>query len=215
MQRAAGGMLRSLTTPYTCLYFPLFAPDIEPRRSFAPASPSDGSAVPHASVRLDALAPDWPGLDPLLEGVRRAGLVVQRFDHFGNWHEPVAGRQLEGLSRRPARRAARDRPAQARQGRARSEHPHRDPRRHGGAGGRDRRVRERLSPELEGARAVPGLQRRPDAARPHRSACCVSASCGSAGSRSPSSSGSSTMAGRWCSSSRMTRRSSRPPPARS
>jgi hypothetical protein len=92
MQRAADRTLRSLTTPYTCLYFPLFAPDIEPVAILRAGIAFGQFCRPDASVRLDALAPDWPGLDPLLEGVRRAGLIVQRFDPFGNWHEPVAGR---------------------------------------------------------------------------------------------------------------------------
>jgi hypothetical protein len=102
MQRDADGAPRSLSTPYTCLYFPLLAPDIE-----RPAILRAGVALGRfcraaASVRLDAIAPDWPGLDPLLEGVRRAGLVVQQFDHFGNWHEPVAGRSWKAyLDARP------------------------------------------------------------------------------------------------------------------
>src|SRR6185437_12899178 len=92
MQRDADGTARSLTTPYTCLYSPLLAPDLD-RAAILRAGLAFGRFCrPGASVRLDALAPEWRGLDPLLEGVRRAGLVVQRFDHFGNWHEPVAGR---------------------------------------------------------------------------------------------------------------------------
>ena len=91
MRRDADGTTRSLTTPYSCLYFPLLAPDIE-RAAILRAGLAFGRFCrPAASVRLDAIAPEWRGLDPLLEGVRRAGLVVQRFDHFGNWHEPVAG----------------------------------------------------------------------------------------------------------------------------
>jgi Acetyltransferase (GNAT) domain len=42
-------------------------------------------------VRLDALDPASPGLSPLLARAQRGGLVALRFDHFGNWYEPVSG----------------------------------------------------------------------------------------------------------------------------
>jgi hypothetical protein len=55
-----------------------------------------------AATRLDALAADWPGTAPLLTGARQAGLRALRFDHFGNWHEPVAGLDWAAyLARRP------------------------------------------------------------------------------------------------------------------
>jgi hypothetical protein len=102
MQRDAAGTQRSLTTPYTCLYSPLFAPDIDRTAIIRAAAAFGRFCRPAASVRLDALPADWCGLDPLLEGVRRAGLVVQRFDHFGNWHEPVGGRSWQAyLAARP------------------------------------------------------------------------------------------------------------------
>jgi len=102
MQQDAAGTQQSLTTPYTCLYSPLFAPDIERAAIIRAAAAFGRFCRPTASVRLDALPADWRALDPLLEGVRRAGLVVQRFDHFGNWHEPVGGRSWQAyLAGRP------------------------------------------------------------------------------------------------------------------
>jgi hypothetical protein len=53
-------------------------------------------------VRLDALAEDFSPLAPLLAGARRAGMLASRFAHFGNWHEPIAGRSWEQyLAARP------------------------------------------------------------------------------------------------------------------
>jgi hypothetical protein len=44
------------------------------------------------TVRLDAIPSEWPGLAPFIAGLRGARLWVQCFDHFGNWREPVRGR---------------------------------------------------------------------------------------------------------------------------
>jgi hypothetical protein len=109
----------SLTTPYTCLYQPVFDPDLPPERirSIGAAFGRYARRWPH--VRLDALDPPWPGLEPFLHGCRAAGLLARRFDHFGNWHEPVAGLSyaeylagrpgdLRETIRRKTRRAERD-----------------------------------------------------------------------------------------------------------
>jgi hypothetical protein len=87
--------LRAFTTPYTCEYAPLI----------------DGPAVfetfgrycrGHDVVRLDAIPAEWPHWDALTGGLRAAGLVPRRFDHFGNWHEDVTGLGWAGyLSARP------------------------------------------------------------------------------------------------------------------
>ncbi len=46
--------------------------------------------------------PDWPGLAPLLAGLRRSGYHAARFEHFGNWHEPIDGRDWHAyLAARP------------------------------------------------------------------------------------------------------------------
>ncbi|MGE0226779.1 MAG: GNAT family N-acetyltransferase, partial [Acetobacteraceae bacterium] len=53
-------------------------------------------------TRLDALPAEWPFLDGMAAGAAAAGLVALRFEHFGNWHEPVAGLDwAEYLAARP------------------------------------------------------------------------------------------------------------------
>jgi hypothetical protein len=55
-----------------------------------------------ALTRLDALADDGPSLTPCIAAARAAGLAVVRFNHFGNWHESVAGLGWHGyLAARP------------------------------------------------------------------------------------------------------------------
>src|SRR6185312_14241217 len=55
-----------------------------------------------AVTRLDALDAGWTGLLPLTRAARAAGLRVLPFDHFGNWHEDVAGLDWNGyLAARP------------------------------------------------------------------------------------------------------------------
>jgi hypothetical protein len=81
---AAGGF-RALTTPYSCLYEPLIDPVRVDRALIFAALARFCRAFP--TVRMDAL-------DQLIEadltlGARRAGLVIARFAHFGNWHEDV------------------------------------------------------------------------------------------------------------------------------
>ena len=68
--------LTTFTTPYTTQFQPLMAPDIDPA--------AVGEAFGHHLRRwpvtvLEALDPAWPGLKPLLAGMRRAGLVTNRF----------------------------------------------------------------------------------------------------------------------------------------
>ena len=91
--QAAGRTLAGLTAPYTCLYQPLVHPGLKPddveRAAFALGQSSAGFPV----LRLDALDADWPGLVPLLAGLRRAGFLSYRFAHFGNWYEFVGGRR--------------------------------------------------------------------------------------------------------------------------
>jgi hypothetical protein len=59
------------------------------------------------SVRLDGLDPDWPGLPAFLRGIRAAGLLNERFSHFGNWHEPLRSRSWQDY--------LRDRPGELRE----------------------------------------------------------------------------------------------------
>ena len=99
---SADGGRTSLTTPYTTLHQPLIAPgldDAAQRRAFR-AFGRACQAWP--TVRIEALDAEWAGLPPLLAGLRDAGLVPLRYDHFGNWHEDVAGRGWDGyLAERP------------------------------------------------------------------------------------------------------------------
>ena len=81
--------LGSLTTPYTTAYQPLLDPalDDEGVRRVGQALGGVGRAYP--TMLLEALDPEWPAFGPLLQGLSRAGLVPQPFDHFGNWRQPL------------------------------------------------------------------------------------------------------------------------------
>ncbi len=86
--QSAGNHATSLTSPYTVQFQPLLAPGADPAQV--------GRALGHhlrrwSLIRLEALDPEWPGLIPLLAGLRQARLLASRFDHFGNWTENVAG----------------------------------------------------------------------------------------------------------------------------
>lgn len=90
--RTADGKLQSLCTPYTLLWQPLVASSID-----WPAFERVGTALGRACRawpvwQCDAIDPAWPGLSPLLSGLRRARTLALRYDHFGNWHEAVARR---------------------------------------------------------------------------------------------------------------------------
>jgi CelD/BcsL family acetyltransferase involved in cellulose biosynthesis len=86
-----GGRLSSLTTPYTCEYSPLFAAGLTHSDRVAAMAAFGTLCRPSGSVRLDALLAEWAYLSDLEAGARQAGLRVLHFDHFGNWHEDVAG----------------------------------------------------------------------------------------------------------------------------
>jgi len=110
----------SLTNCYTCLYAPLIAPDAPPEAARVLGRELGRFCLGYPLVRLDALPADWPALDAFVDGIVDSGLSVRRFRHFGNWHEPLAGRswneylaarpgELRELLRRRRRQAARDR----------------------------------------------------------------------------------------------------------
>lgn len=112
-----GGRVGGLTTLYTTQFQPLAAPDAPPGalRAAGRAVGRRLRAWPRAT--LEALDPGWPGLPPFLSGLRASGLAVRRFDHFGNWHQPVgtwdgylAARPgpLRETIRRKSRACARD-----------------------------------------------------------------------------------------------------------
>jgi CelD/BcsL family acetyltransferase involved in cellulose biosynthesis len=85
------GRLSSLTTPYTCEYIPLFVPGLDSAARIAAWVVFSGFCRSSGIVRMDALPAEWEGLVDFEAGVRRAGLLVLRFDHFGNWYEDVGG----------------------------------------------------------------------------------------------------------------------------
>jgi hypothetical protein len=90
------GGFRALTTPYTCLYEPLVAPE-----DHAPVFAGFARycrAFP--TTRMDALDPSCEA--DIARGGKQAGLAVARFDHFGNWYEQVSGLDWAlWLERRP------------------------------------------------------------------------------------------------------------------
>jgi hypothetical protein len=97
-----GRTLQSLTNPYTCLYQPLIAPGLDAAALRRAGIEFGRFCRGWPTVRLDALADDTSTLVPLLAGARRAGMLASRFAHFGNWHEPIAGRSWEEyLAARP------------------------------------------------------------------------------------------------------------------
>jgi hypothetical protein len=91
LQSLADGALCSLTTPYTCLYRPRLAAGLDGAAVRRVGRALAGFVGWRAGLRLDSMEADWPALDDLCAGLRRGGLVPLRFDHFGNWHEDVAG----------------------------------------------------------------------------------------------------------------------------
>lgn len=87
LQSGPGGA-GSLTSPYSVLFQPL----VDPAGAFEFGLVAGRKLRRWPVTTLEALDPDWPGLSPFLAGLRRAGLFTVRFDHFGNWHEVMAGR---------------------------------------------------------------------------------------------------------------------------
>lgn len=100
--RNRGRKAEGLTNPYTCLYAPLLAAELN-----AAALHRVGERLAEACrrwpvVRLDACEPGSPAFSLVLAGMEASGRVVRQFDQFGNWHEPVAGMTwAEYLQRRP------------------------------------------------------------------------------------------------------------------
>ena len=92
---SSGDGLTGLAGLYTCFYQPLFAAGADEwlwsRVGYATARHCRGAGV----LRLDALDADAAWLPAFLAGAARGGMRAERFDHFGNWHEPQAGPQWE------------------------------------------------------------------------------------------------------------------------
>jgi hypothetical protein len=98
------GRLAALTSPYTLDWRPLAAPGAAEPTLRAAAREIGRLLRGGGPVLLDCLDPDAPALAPLLAGLRGAGLVPLRFDHTGNWHQPlVPGAGWDGyLAARPS-----------------------------------------------------------------------------------------------------------------
>ena len=103
MMRMANGQLGGLTTPYTCVFQPVAGPAAMGHDVVLEAGRQLGRFCRgQATVRIDAIPAEWTGLVPFEAGLRAAGWLVRRFEHFGNWHEPVAGLGWDGyLTGRP------------------------------------------------------------------------------------------------------------------
>lgn len=84
----ANGGFRALTTPYTSLYEPLIAAGGTDRAAIWTTFARYCRRFP--TIRLDAL--DMAAEPEIALAGSQAGLAVARFNHFGNWHEPAAGR---------------------------------------------------------------------------------------------------------------------------
>ena len=92
-----GHAIASLTNAYTCLWRPLTEDcRVAEAELLGQILKRDGLA------RLDAIPAEWPGLAAFAAGLREAGLTVQRFQHFANWHEELNGRSWDAyLAARP------------------------------------------------------------------------------------------------------------------
>ncbi len=117
MLRGADGRMRGFTTPYTCLYQPPGTVGLPPSvsRGIGAATGACNSNV----LQFDALDPQAAWLEPFCSGLRDAGRVVLRYEHFGNWWQGLgqggwtaylAGRPgaLRETIRRRSARVARD-----------------------------------------------------------------------------------------------------------
>ncbi len=89
MLAGPGRHLSSLTTAYTTLFQPLIAPGMTDGELQAAGAAAGRLFRAYPFAVLEALDAGWPGLAPLLAGLRSVGLGVRNYQHFGNWHEPV------------------------------------------------------------------------------------------------------------------------------
>jgi len=86
------GGLSGLTGLYTCFFQPLFMTGAGAALWSQVGMATAQHCRRHGVIRLDALAGDAEWLPAFLTGAGRGGLRAERFDHFGNWHEPALDR---------------------------------------------------------------------------------------------------------------------------
>ena len=93
------GIVSAMNSPYTLEFRPLSGIDADAEAAGTAFARLCRYRPP---VRLDALDPALPWLEGFTDGLRRGGTMVRRYDHFGNWFEPVAGLSFDGyLKTRP------------------------------------------------------------------------------------------------------------------
>ncbi len=103
MRDGAGG-LGSLTTPYSCLWHPLFAPDLDEGTLQVLGAAFGRFCRRRGVTRLEAIDADAPWVAPLLAGMRSAALTPLWFAHFGNWFCSTQGLDWPAyLQQRPGR----------------------------------------------------------------------------------------------------------------
>jgi len=86
---------RSLTSPYSCLFHPLIA-DKQNERSIARSLGEMVGRQLGANDRLalDAFDGNWTALEDFAAGLAASGQIVECYEHFGNWYEPISGRSF-------------------------------------------------------------------------------------------------------------------------
>ncbi|WP_198372367.1 GNAT family N-acetyltransferase [Roseomonas rosulenta] len=102
-----GRRMASLTTPYSLDWRPLALHGAGPDALHAAGRELGAQLRLCPPTRIEALDPDDPATAALLDGLRAAGLVLLRFDHFGLWQEvlpPGLGWAAYLASRPPALR---------------------------------------------------------------------------------------------------------------
>lgn len=101
LQRGGAGVA-GLSGPYSCVYRPLLAEGLAGEAIEAAAASAARALRSDALCRLEAIDPSAAWLAPFETGLRRGGMRTLRFDHFGAWHEDVAGLGWEGyMAQRP------------------------------------------------------------------------------------------------------------------
>ena len=88
--------LQALTGIYSCYFRPI----TRGGESNSEAAEALGSQLAHALPRgqiihFDSLDAEWPALRAFERGLGKAGLKVERYDHFGNWVEMLDGRSFD------------------------------------------------------------------------------------------------------------------------
>jgi CelD/BcsL family acetyltransferase involved in cellulose biosynthesis len=92
--------LRALTGMYSCYFRPILAQSTKADAAAEALGWCLGRAVSRSElIHLDALDAGWPALPAFERGLAKAGLIVERYDHFGSWWEDVEQRSFEDYLR--------------------------------------------------------------------------------------------------------------------